>query len=755
MYNILGIFKDLTTTKTEQLNESVKQEPVYENVEPKGSITEAVKSLETKFAEFKESKVKPDFLDVDKDGDKAEPFKKAVKDKKAKKQVEEGQGPYELYNPKHPKFKANYEKYKAKNPDCTLAEFVAAMKKREAKMNEAAYDEPAAPDAEAIAKRKRLQAIKDRQEDERAMGGKDETNTPIRKVAGKAYGGAAQADEPNEFEKGNFIQRKKSINLGPNDDLDEAVRIQGSADYDGKMAAPKNQRERDEFAARAKHERARNRNDMPGAANRQGLKSVQNPDKPWGTKQDLKATSVEEVAPPGAKAERMVKHIKKGYSKDGKLTKREKGIAYATAWKAKKAGVVEGTEFNRVGEIKNSVPNLKKAKPAKLKESKVMEETDYFYEKVGKALAEKNSYLDTAGSEFADAVRKEMVAQGIPPNRARNILLMDEDFLSDVATSYGHYCQVDAHSPLPAEIDLNVIEELDEIAQLAGLAPKMSSTCESCGCESCKCGTLDEAATRKDFRMVADLIKQIPDAQKRKELAHHHSGIFKQQNPRFKHDVFCKACGVDECDMAPAAIIVGEESMDEGNEFTKARLDAIAQGSNTFTVSGKTYSISGDTSDEKAQVEESKQVVKEDVNVSISANGEEDFVKLIKKLSGLPLQISTTTPMASLNPETGAPAVEPTPAVEPAPEEVVAEEYCDACDSTECHCDEAVEEERDIELANTPDEETAPVSAVTTDAGGGLGGPKKQYPAAANRGANPMEESLWHEYEKMLETIKV
>tara|TARA_B100000459_G_scaffold147182_1_gene115618 strand:- start:1549 stop:1656 length:108 start_codon:yes stop_codon:yes gene_type:complete len=29
----------------------------------------------------------------------------------------------------------------------------------------------------------------------------------------------------------------------------------------------------------------------------------------------------------------MVKHIKKAYSKDGKLTDREKSIAYATAWK--------------------------------------------------------------------------------------------------------------------------------------------------------------------------------------------------------------------------------------------------------------------------------------------------------------------------------------------------------------------------------------------------------------------------------------
>ena len=48
-----------------------------------------------------------------------------------------------------------------------------------------------------------------------------------------------------------------------------------------------------------------------------------------------------ETAPPGAKAERMVKHIKAGYAKDGKLTPKEKGIAFATAWKAHNAGQVE------------------------------------------------------------------------------------------------------------------------------------------------------------------------------------------------------------------------------------------------------------------------------------------------------------------------------------------------------------------------------------------------------------------------------
>ena len=55
---------------------------------------------------------------------------------------------------------------------------------------------------------------------------------------------------------------------------------------------------------------------------------------------------IEEVAPPGAKAERMVKHIKKSYASDGELTDKEKSIAYATAWKhaTKKSRYREGYE---------------------------------------------------------------------------------------------------------------------------------------------------------------------------------------------------------------------------------------------------------------------------------------------------------------------------------------------------------------------------------------------------------------------------
>ena len=54
-----------------------------------------------------------------------------------------------------------------------------------------------------------------------------------------------------------------------------------------------------------------------------------------------KNKGVAEVAPPGAKAERMVKHIKKSLSKDGHLSDKDKAIAYATTWKAHNAGKVE------------------------------------------------------------------------------------------------------------------------------------------------------------------------------------------------------------------------------------------------------------------------------------------------------------------------------------------------------------------------------------------------------------------------------
>jgi hypothetical protein len=77
---------------------------------------------------------------------------------------------------------------------------------------------------------------------------------------------------------------------------------------------------------------------------------------------------IDEKAPPGAKYERMIKHIKKGYAKGG-LTPKEKSIAYATAWKAygKKNEEVEQIDEQSPAEIKAKYyhDQFDKVKPVK------------------------------------------------------------------------------------------------------------------------------------------------------------------------------------------------------------------------------------------------------------------------------------------------------------------------------------------------------------------------------------------------------
>ena len=562
IYNILGKLKGITDNATSAPD--TEATTVYESVDARGSITEAVKSLEEKYQTFKES-AKPDFLDLDKDGDKKEPMKKAAKDKNnakgafkdmfggdakdltSKLKIKEGAGPYTLDDPKHPKFKANYEKFKKSNPDCKLADFVAAMKKKEKALSEAAYDEPEAPNADAIAKRKRLQALKDKQEDERAMGGSSETNTPIRKVAGKAYGGAAQKDDVS--------------------DLDE------------------------------------------------------------------------------------------------------------------------GVEFS--DKIDNSKAEMKKAKLAKLKESRVMEETDYFYEKVAKALCDKNSTLDTAGSEFADAVRKEMVAQGIDPNRARNILLMDEDFLMDVASSYGHYCKEVAECGAPMNSHLGGVSELDEIAALAGIPAPMAEADvqHEIGLERSSLEDLDEADMEEGNAFTGKLAATSPGEN------------FKLGNKSYKD-----TSAIEEADMA------------EGNEFSGALAAAKASGAKEFEVAGKRYTV------------------KEDINVNITANGQEDALNLFRKLAGM--------------------------------DEVTAQPVLQAVGVTELPQDaesaiaqgvvDAVDEERDPEYVNSPREQTAGIDAAIPS-GNDLHATKRAY-KIAQPGDNPMavaeaKDTSWSKYTSLLKSL--
>jgi hypothetical protein len=173
-----------------------------------------------------------------------------------------------------------------------------------------------------------------------------------------------------------------------------------------------------------------------------------------------------------------------------------------------------------------------------------------------------------------------------------------------------------------------------------------------------------------------------------------------------------------EVNMAMHDSLHEEAEMDEGNEFTKARLDAIAQGKDSFTVGGKEHPVT--------------ESVNEDINLNVTANGEEDVINLIRKLSGMPV---VAVAQVSQEQEAG----------------------CEVCGSTPCGC-ESLDEERDIEWDNTPDEQTAPLSAAIPN-GTDLHKSKVQDPATANKAANPLgeaqiEESLWQAYEEIINDVK-
>ena len=87
-----------------------------------------------------------------------------------------------------------------------------------------------------------------------------------------------------------------------------------------------------------------------------------------------------------------------------------------------------------------------------------------------------------------------------------------------------------------------------KVANLAGQALKKTQSLSKEEVEQIeeKAAQLGYSATRKDFQMVAKLIKGHESAEKRKELATHHAGIFAKQNPRFDHAKFMKAAGVNE-----------------------------------------------------------------------------------------------------------------------------------------------------------------------------------------------------------------
>ena len=418
---------------------------------------------------------------------------------------------------------------------------------------------------------------------------------------------------------------------------------------------------------------------------------------------------VYEKAPPGAKAERMVKHIKQDYAKDGKLTKKEKGIAYATAWKAhNKGNVEEGVDFKDT--IKNSTPKLSKIKAKMVKESldvrnhpiyTTQEAWDHYAKELAEQEGQGEQYVvciidysqsgqpivrRTAPVEKAKA--DEILANAKAKDKFTNPLYKTIYPASEGKLSAEQIMQKFPDMAKEAVVDAS--QELDEIAKLAGLKTEMNNkipgdsdsplthanACPVCETAPCSCEHEEELDERETFASMPKTTTPVPAAPAVKPASYDKSKL----NP------------------------MEEEEMGEGNEFSGALAAAKASGAKEFEVGGKKYTV------------------KEDINVNITANGEEDALNLIRKLSG----------MAEVHAE---PVVAVGEDVEEGPKE------------------------RDIEHTNSPREEQAGADA-SFPGGNDLNRPKKSYSDKPFRGDNPMavqeakEEALWKAYESMIKDVK-
>ena len=110
-----------------------------------------------------------------------------------------------------------------------------------------------------------------------------------------------------------------------------------------------------------------------------------------------------ESAPPTAKGERMVKHIKKGYAKDGKLTDKEKSIAYATAWKQ------HNKEKNE--SIESGDNMTRKLTEGEIQQAQSIVTAKTMVDRVGRWIEELSGMENDTLLQLGDQIRDEMSAE--------------------------------------------------------------------------------------------------------------------------------------------------------------------------------------------------------------------------------------------------------------------------------------------------------------------------------------------------------
>lgn len=784
MYNILGRLNNLNP-ETPAASAEVKKETIYESVEPRGSITNTIKSLESKYETFKE-------------GVTSSP-----------------RGTKSIY-------KAGQTAIK--NMRAATKEREAAEKAKEADPKKAFQDQMGGSAADLTKNLKVKEGFEDALEKAREKAAakgltkeKETAKSNVRTVKGSQYGGSKQKDEK---EKDELDENRSDSWANDQADSDYQSRVSDEwAEFRDQQDSTKKEKEakdseryaraerngifnkpkyknfeegrefknKDEFDASAKpgdtyktekgkvtktangikHERGAAKekdtdeldeaqlneysdeeyNQAIGNFKAKGGKvqklppgSAKNPistasrhiagrgeagkGKPAGRGAKVDPTGkavvdVYEKAPPGAKAERMVKHVKQGYSDDGKLTKREKGIAYATAWKAHNRGQVEeGTEFKDT--IKNSAAKMTKAPKPKLKES-ALDESAILKKNLARLLNENTDLrkqpiytTQEAWDHYAkELAEQDATASNIPsPTNAMPVTSELDEIAAlaglartaaPVAISAANTMLSDSEHddvqlpPPPPEEDPIVYE--GEGATVNGKPVRVDSI-EVDGVHAWDAPDYADAyITYAEFEDGTPLSDDELD-----QLTDQHGDLVNQAAHSTTAD--------RSADAVDYAKDLDEELAAEGNEFSGALAQAKAQGKKDFEVDGKRYTV------------------KEDI--ALSATGD-DVVNLIRKLAGMDT-VETEMPM---------PAV-----VDAIP--VDAEEV--PMDQEEP--DFEVAEERDIEYTNTPREETAGLDAAIPS-GNDMHRAKKSYSDKPYRGDNPMavEDSLWESYESMIKGV--
>ena len=224
-------------------------------------------------------------------------------------------------------------------------------------------------------------------------------------------------------------------------------------------------------------------------------------------------TMVPEKAPPGAKAERMVKGIKKSLSKDGNLSGKDKAIAYATTWKAHNQGKVEEESTDKKDQHAERA-GRRVAKDIEYDEKKKdgihgkrRGSEDNKAEKAGRQVAKDIEYDEkhkkvketTSGSVASAPAKATTNAGGMSFGKGVYEGAISESYNKKLNSVLSEGMNISVNMNAEGQKSINVsadgddAEKLAEILKLAGLGSSHASGCSSCGQSPCGCETVDEA----------------------------------------------------------------------------------------------------------------------------------------------------------------------------------------------------------------------------------------------------------------------